>query len=444
MEKTCVEDELTLTVTRLNSESKRRKICKSLEKYKADSAGILRSVQDHLDMLETDIEKKSREVETKENKLQVLSLKLGKVQKQIKAAEIESGDKEKELNLLRNQIKSEENHIEKQTDALEAKKREIKAAEIEAGDKRKELDLLRNQIKSEETTLIELKKSVQNTQRELELKKKELRTTSSVFVKHEQQPVAAEAEQFSGDHLMRYEISSVNLGHLEVSNVLRAKRNPRGYVLNLVEGEIMDVHRKKESGLGELLLKNLVLFFEELAEIKKMGPVSTAAQGDTEETALLVTSVSNYKQGPKLFHSLGLKLKIPDYVIGLINNRHYIPAARLVSLFDLKDFSAQNLLMKAVIDLKRSALEKADNKDVGRLKAIVELAADYKLDIDISADLIAKLMFHKENPTPPELHCSVEAPSPSANGGSSGSRVGLQVPKRETKAFVNPSTNGRF
>lgn len=128
MEKTCVEDELTLTVTRLNSESKRRKICKSLEKYKADSAGILRSVQDHLDMLETDIEKKSREVETKENKLQVLSLKLGKVQKQIKAAEIESGDKEKELNLLR------------------------------------------NQIKSEETTLIELKKSVQNNQRELELK----------------------------------------------------------------------------------------------------------------------------------------------------------------------------------------------------------------------------------------------------------------------------------
>ncbi|VYS61900.1 unnamed protein product [Arabidopsis thaliana] len=80
----------------------------------------------------------------------------------------------------------------------------------------------------------------------------------------------------------------------------------------------------------------------------------------------------------------------------------------------------------------------------GRLKVIVELATDYKLDIDISADLIAKLMFHKENPTPPELHYSIEAPSPSTNGGSSGSTVGLQVPKRETKAFVNPSTNGRF
>jgi len=55
---------------------------------------------------------------------------------------------------------------------------------------------------------------------------------------------------------------------------------------------------------------------------------------------------------------LTLFLSFADYVIGLINNRHYIPAARLVSLFDLKDFSAQNLLMKAVIDLKRSALEK--------------------------------------------------------------------------------------
>ncbi|CAL9241803.1 unnamed protein product [Arabidopsis halleri] len=308
-------------------------------------------------------------------------------------------------------------------------------------------------------TLIEVKKLVQNTQRELELKKKELRQTSSVFVKHEQQPVAAETEQFSGDPLMRYEISSVSLGHHEVSNVLRAKPDPGRYVLNLVDGEVKDAHRKKESGLRELLVENLVVFFEELAEIKgwdqaqlqlKATQVATiwkrlisieaprsspealafllfiVAYGlksliNEEETALLVTSVSHYKQGPKLFHSLGLELKIPDYVLGLINNRHYIPAVRLVCLFKLKDFQPQTLLMKEVIDLKRSALEKADNKDVGRLRAIVELAADYKLDIDLSADLIAKLMFHKENSTPPVLHCSVEVPSSSANGGSSGS-----------------------
>lgn len=363
MEKTCGEDELTLTVTRLNSDSKRRKICKSLEKYKADSAGILRSLQEHLDTLETDIEKKSLEVETKENKLQGLTLKLGKIQKQIKVAEIESGDKEKELDLLKNQIKSEENQlqvlslnlgkiqkqIEQQTNVVEAKAREIKAVEIEAGGKRKELDLLRNQITAEEMALIELKKLVQNTQRELQLKKKELRQTSSVFVKHEQQPVAAETKQFSGDPLMRYEISSVSLGHHEVSNVLRAKPDPGRYVLNLVEGEVKDAHRKKESGLRELLVENLVVFIEELAEIKgwdqaqlqlKATQVATiwkrlisieaprsslealafllfiVAYGlksliNEEETALLVTSVSHYKQGPKLFHSLGLELKIP-------------------------------------------------------------------------------------------------------------------------------------
>ncbi|EFH39762.1 predicted protein [Arabidopsis lyrata subsp. lyrata] len=60
------------------------------------------------------------------------------------------------------------------------------------------------------------------------------------------------------------------------------------------------------------------------------------------------------------------------------------------------------------------------------------------------ADLIAKLMFRKENSTPPVLHCSVEAPSSSGNGGSSGSRVRLQVPKQETEPFVNPSAYGWF
>ncbi|CAH8278237.1 unnamed protein product [Arabidopsis lyrata] len=55
------------------------------------------------------------------------------------------------------------------------------------------------------------------------------------------------------------------------------------------------------------------------------------------------------------------------------------------------------------------------------------------------ADLIAKLMFRKENSTPPVLHCSVEAPSSSGNGGSSGSRVRLQGfachSKRKRKEF---------
>lgn len=53
-----------------------------------------------------------------------------------------------------------------------------------------------------------------------------------------------------------------------------------------------------------------------------------------------------------------LFLSFADYVLGLINKRHYIPAVRLVCLFKLTDFQPQTLLMKEVIDLKRSALEK--------------------------------------------------------------------------------------
>ncbi|XP_023645247.1 FRIGIDA-like protein 5 [Capsella rubella] len=529
MEQTCVEDELTLTVTRLNSESKRQKICKSLEKYKTKSAGILKSLQDHIDMLESDIVKRSQEVERKEKKLQALSLELEKIQRKIEAGETKSSDIEKELDFLRNHVRSEENQLQVlslclgkieekikiQTDALEEKEKEIKAAETEAGDKRTELGLLRNQIelqrseleektqrikdaeieagvkekvlnslrnqiKSEEKTLIKVRESVVNTQNELEMKKKEIRQTSTVVVKHEQQLVAVETEEFIGDPFMRYKISSASIGYHEVSNILRAKCNPADYVLELVEGEVRDAHQRKESGLRELVVENLVLFFEEIADIGVLDKphlqlkatsvanlwkclIRTEAPRSSiealafllfivayeikslinkEETALLVTSVFHYRQGPKLFHSLGLEPKIPECVLGLINDRHYIPAARLVCLFKLKDFSAQNLLMKEVINLKRSALGKVDNKDVGRLSAIIELAADYKLDIDLSADLIAKLVFQRESSTPHVLYCSVEAPRQSANGGSSGSRVGLQVPKREIESFMIPSDNG--
>lgn len=309
MEKTSVEDELALTVT---TESKRQKICKSLENYKADTSQLLKSLHDHLDMV---LEKRFREVELMENQLQVLTLKLVEIQKQ----------------------------VELKTDKLEEKVREIKAAEIEAGDKEKKLDLLRNQIKLEEETLNELRKSVKNTQGKLELKKKELRQRSSVLVKHEQQPISAETELVNG-----HEISSASLGHHEVSSALRAIRNPTEYVLDLVERKIRDAHQKEELGLHDSVVKNLVLFLEELEDIVgsdkpqlrlKATQVATLWKGmirieaprsslealafllfivayglksliNKEESALLATSVFHYKQGPRLFHSLGLKLEI--------------------------------------------------------------------------------------------------------------------------------------
>ncbi|XP_024010982.1 uncharacterized protein LOC18016306 [Eutrema salsugineum] len=123
----------------------------------------------------------------------------------------------------------------------------------------------------------------------------------------------------------------------------------------------------------------------------------------------------------------------------------------MICLFKLRDFSATTLLMKEITDLRRSALEKAENRDVGRLKPIVELVSDYKLDIDLPGDLIAKLMFQRQNSTPPVLHCPVEAPQETSTSSSKDttfqdaatrSGVDLLFPKSETKPFVNPSANG--
>ncbi|CAH2046334.1 unnamed protein product [Thlaspi arvense] len=373
MDNTCVEDKFTFV-------SKRQKLCESLEKLKADSSQILKTLHDHYDMV---AEKRSRDIELKEDELQVLCLKLEETQKKIEATEIEAGDKEKEL------------------------------------------DLLRKQIKSEEKTLTEIRTSLKNTQNELELKKTELRARSSVLVKHD---VAAE----TGDALTLREFSSASLSRHQVSSYLRGLSNPAKFVLDLVKGQLKDAHRGQDLGLQGLVLENLVLSFEELAEIRgtdkaqmrlKATQVATLWKGmmvieaprstlealafllfivayglrsliNEEETALLATSVFNYKQGPRLFHLFGLKRKLP---------------VRIICLLKLKEFSATTLLMKEITSLRCSALEKAEIKDVGRLRAIVELVADYKLDIDLPGDLIAKLMFPREDSTPPALHCSVEA-----------------------------------
>lgn len=297
MEKRSVGHELELSVP---TGSKRQKVWKALDKYKSDTSQLLKSLHDHLDMV---VDERFKEVEVKEKEHQVLTLKLREIQKQI-----------------------------------EVKTNKLKAVEIEAGGKEKELGLLRNQIKLEEEKLIEVRKSVKNTQSELELKKKELRQRSNVLVKHEQQSIGAETE-----------LSSVSLGHHEVSRALRGIRNPTEYVLDLVEREIRNAHYREESGLQNLVVENLVMFLEELEDIGgsdkpqlrlKATQVATLWKGmirieaprsclealafllfvvayglesliNEEETALLATSVFHYKQGPRIFHSLGLKLQIP-------------------------------------------------------------------------------------------------------------------------------------
>ncbi|KAF3489018.1 hypothetical protein F2Q69_00055345 [Brassica cretica] len=456
MEKRSVEDEPALS---------------GAKKLKTDSSQMLKTLHDHLNMV-------IEEVEVKENQLQALSLKLAEIQKQVeqqtdklKAIEVEASDKEKALGLIRNQIKSEEKtlielrtSLEHTGNELELKKAELKKTGNEFELKKAELEHTGNEL--------ELKKT--------ELKNTEIRLRSSVLVKHETQPIAAEPELSTGDAFLLHELSTIGLERHEVSSYLRAISNPAKFVPDLVDRQLRTAYRRQKLGcLQESLLKNLVLFLEELAGIGGLekpqlqfkakelastwkenitieAPISSlealafllfiVAFGlksliNEEEAALLASSVFHYTQGPKLFQFFGLKRKIPEFVRDLIKDHQYIPAVRIICLLDLKDFSATTLLMKEITVLRHSAMGKVQNKDVGRLRAIVELVADYKLDIDLPGELIAKLVFLRENSTPPELHCSVEVAeetcTSSSNSKAACSGVDLLVPKRETKPLVN-------
>ncbi|CAA7023160.1 unnamed protein product [Microthlaspi erraticum] len=75
--------------------------------------------------------------------------------------------------------------------------------------------------------------------------------------------------------------------------------------------------------------------------------------------------------------------------------------------------------------------KEAKEEDGTRLRAILELVADYKLKIKLPGDLIAKLLFQRENSTP-LVRCSVEhgttsssnpqpdSPNPAAQLSSNG------------------------
>ncbi|CAA7057293.1 unnamed protein product [Microthlaspi erraticum] len=376
MEKTSVEDELALTVT---TNCKRQKLCTPLlEDFKADSSQKLKALHDHLDIV---VAERSRQVKLKENQLNILSVNLVDVQKQIEAARTEALNKEKELDLLKNEIKTEESTLKNTQDELESKK--------------KELDLLRSQIKSEE------------------LKKKELRLRSSVLVKHEEKPIQEETKLCKEDALFIREFSSASLDRDEVFRYLRALSNPAKFVLDLVEGQIRDAQRRQRSGLQDPVVENLLMFLEELAKTggwdkdqmrfkamqvgtqwKEMIVIESPSSSlealafllfivgyeltrliDQEETVLLATSVLHYQQGPELFHLLGLNRNIPEFIRELKEDHQYIPAARIICLFKRKDFSATTLLIKEIAELRRrSSVEKVEKRDVGKFKAIVELA----------------------------------------------------------------------
>ncbi|WZZ63155.1 hypothetical protein YC2023_063262 [Brassica napus] len=129
-----------------------------------------------------------------------------------------------------------------------------------------------------------------------------------------------------------------------------------------------------------------------------------------EEAALLAWSIAQYEQAPMLFEYLSISLTIREVVEELIKKSEYISAVRLICLFKLDkevSFSPSELLKKEIISFRGSALENRSNessqakeKDDGRLRAILELVADYQIGIDLPGDLIAKLMVQGERSAP--------------------------------------------
>ncbi|VYS68057.1 unnamed protein product [Arabidopsis thaliana] len=131
------------------------------------------------------------------------------------------------------------------------------------------------------------------------------------------------------------------------------------------------------------------------------GLVHTTSQDNTLRFA---SYVAHFKQAPKLFESLGLSYAMPNLVKKLLDERHYFMAIRFIFYFKLKfNFSPLELLKDEIITLRVSTKEKrrldsqAEDRDAAKLKDIIELIEDFKLDIDLPVELIVKFMVPREN-----------------------------------------------
>ncbi|KAL1211668.1 FRIGIDA-like protein 1 [Cardamine amara subsp. amara] len=467
-------------------------------------------VRDSIKLSNSDLELKEKMVQSLNKRVTVCgktidskSEELGEIQKLIE-------QQTNELGALCNQRDSIRLSIQELSKDLVAKEMELecvgessKRFEFDLEVKEKRFQALNSLITISGEQLDLKSKELEEIQRELELKKR-LRQKSTVFVKHEKQPAAApindtsqqnaaETEPVDEDALMHHELSASLTCH-EASSELRALRNPAEFVLELVQE-----HISEELNLQDSVLEIFVLLFEELMEIQpshdsQLEPKATqvavlwkekitietpksslevlafllfiVAYGlqkliTKEETALLAWTIAQYEHASTLFNSLGLKLEIiPEIVENLITKRQYIAAVWLICLFKLKEkFSPSDLLMKEIINLRQSALKKrltessqAKDKDAARLGAILELVADYKLEVNLPGDLIAKLMIQREN-SAPLVRCSVEehgttsSSNPQANSPDPASvqrsSVNLRAPKPEVEPYLNPSDHGR-
>ncbi|CAL9231817.1 unnamed protein product [Arabidopsis halleri] len=226
----------------------------------------------------------------------------------------------------------------------------------------------------------------------------------------------------------------------EVFTGLQGMKDPATYVLNFVNDELMGAQQRGELGLAEPVVKTLIPLLEELPRVVRSSKhvlsdalqvanlwswmMGNSAQMSSleawgflqlivayglvhatsrENTLRFASYVAHFKQAPKLFESLGLSHAIPNVVKQLLDERHYFMAIRFIFYFKLKsNFSPLELLKDEIVNLRVSAKEErrfdsqAEDRDAAKLKDIIELIEDFKLDIDLPVDLIVKFMVPRE------------------------------------------------
>ncbi|CAA7041213.1 unnamed protein product [Microthlaspi erraticum] len=420
----------------------------------------------------SEMEERAQEVKAAETKASDLNVKSEMFRQEVEGKEKELmqlkremeeiTDIKKDLSLILDQTKESSKQLAALDEQVESQRRLLEKCVVESRKgfrfdlevKEKRLQALNKLITISDERLGLKSKELVEIQRQVELHKRLKRNMINALVKRGKQP-PIDDDTSQQDHGI-----SASLTHHEVYSVLRVLPNPAEYVLELVQDDISEGSGSLHDSFAEIL----VLLFEELAKIQRpdksqlqlkaekvaalwKGKITIEAPTSslealafllfivaynlqkvliTEgETALLASSIAQYEQAPTLFSALGLKLEIiSEIVLGLIKQQQYISAVRLICVFELnKDFQASLLLREEIKNLRRSALgmrptessqPQAKDEDGRRLRAILELVADYKLKIKLPGDLIAKLMVQRENSTP-LVRCTTSSANPQAD-----------------------------
>ncbi|CAN8277130.1 unnamed protein product [Cochlearia groenlandica] len=254
--------------------------------------------------------------------------------------------------------------------------------------------------------------------------------------------VNPEEPNFPQDALKYFEISA-SLSPNEVIAGLQTMEDPNRYILEEVNKALTEAHEQGETFLADPLLETFLnpllvelprvakkpnerIKEEALkaaglwksmieASISQISPLNAwgflhlivaygLVSSMRQETALeFALCVAHFKYAPELIESLGLNNAIPSFVTKLLEEGRYIQLVRFILYFKLNYTLPAHVLLKVVINrLRIRAKEKTrldlqrEEKDAEKLKDIIELIQEFKLDINLPVDLILKFIVPRE------------------------------------------------